>query len=67
MEAPQRLSLFNLYLFTHQSPGPRAGRITSLVGKPDRVLAQRVEDALERGLPLDALSANKHVLPPHMR
>lgn len=43
------------------------GRITSLIGKGDRVLAQRVEDALARGLPLDQLSANKNVLPPHMR
>ncbi|GAB4819540.1 hypothetical protein N2152v2_006586 [Parachlorella kessleri] len=43
------------------------GRITSLVGKGDRVLAQRVEEALQRGLPLDQLSANKHVVPPHMR
>jgi hypothetical protein len=44
-----------------------AGRITSLVGKADRVLAARVEDALSRGLPLDQLSANKKVLPLHMR
>ena len=43
------------------------GRITSLVAKGDRVLAQRVEEALQRGLPLDQLSANKHVIPPHMR
>ncbi len=38
-----------------------------MVGKGDRVLAARVEDALGRGLPLDSLSANKHVLPLHMR
>lgn len=43
------------------------GRITSLVAKGDRVLAERIEEALQRGLPLDALSANKQVLPPHMR
>lgn len=51
----------------HHPIRPNAGRITSLVGKPDRVLAQRVEEALSRGLPLDQLSANKNVLPPHMR
>lgn len=44
-----------------------SGRITSLVGKSDRVLAQRIEDCLERGLPLDQLSASKISLPPHMR
>ena len=44
-----------------------AGKITSLVGKGDRVLAERIEDALQRGLPLDSLSANKAVLPAHMR
>lgn len=44
-----------------------AGKITSLVGKGDRVLGDRIEDALARGLPLDALSASREVLPPHMR
>ncbi|PRW05784.1 DEAD-box ATP-dependent RNA helicase 39 [Chlorella sorokiniana] len=43
------------------------GKITSLVGKGDRVLAERIEDALQRGLPLDSLSANRAVLPVHMR
>lgn len=53
---------------TPTSPHPAAaGRITSLVAKGDRVLAERIEEALQRGLPLDALSANKHVLPQHMR
>lgn len=37
------------------------------MAKGDRVLAERIEEALQRGLPLDALSANKQVLPPHMR
>ena len=44
-----------------------AGKITSLVSKGDRVLAERIEDALQRGLPLDSLSANRAVLPAHMR
>lgn len=44
-----------------------SGRVTSLVGKGDRVLAERIEDALARGLPLDELSSSKLVLPPHMR
>jgi superfamily II DNA/RNA helicase len=44
-----------------------SGRITSLVTKRDRVLAGRIEDCLARGLPLDALSSDKRVLPPHMR
>eukprot|EP00890_Picochlorum_soloecismus_P001414 jgi/Picsp_1/2273/NSC_05737-R1_protein len=43
------------------------GKITSLVGKPDSVLAKRIEEALSKGLPLDALSANRAVIPPHMR
>ena len=37
------------------------------MGKGDRVLADRIEDALARGLPLDALSSDKAVLPQHMR
>jgi hypothetical protein len=37
------------------------------VAKGDRVLAERVEEALQKGLPLDALSADRAVLPPHMR
>ncbi|GLC43306.1 hypothetical protein PLESTB_001342500 [Pleodorina starrii] len=40
------------------------GKITSIVSKRDKVLAQRVEYALERDEPLDALSAEKEVLPP---
>lgn len=44
-----------------------SGKITSLVAKSDRVLAQRIEEALGRGLPLDQLSASKASLPPHMR
>lgn len=43
------------------------GKVTSLVAKRDRVLASRIEDALENDRPLDALSAAKSVLPPHMR
>ncbi|EFN53871.1 hypothetical protein CHLNCDRAFT_58353 [Chlorella variabilis] len=43
------------------------GKITSLVAKGDRVLAERIEEALQRGLPLDALSSDRAVLPPHMR
>ncbi|PSC71941.1 DEAD-box ATP-dependent RNA helicase 39 [Micractinium conductrix] len=43
------------------------GRITSLVTKGDRVLAERIEEALQRGLPLDALSSDRAVLPQHMR
>ncbi len=37
------------------------GRITSLVARRDRVLAQRIEWALANGDPLDALSAQKEV------
>lgn len=44
-----------------------SGKITSLVAKGDRVLATRIEEALRSGLPLDSLSADKSVLPPHMR
>ncbi|KAI3431312.1 hypothetical protein D9Q98_004370 [Chlorella vulgaris] len=43
------------------------GKISSLVAKSDRVLADRIEEALQRGLPLDALSSSREVLPPHMR
>lgn len=43
------------------------GKITSLVAKGDQVLARRIEEALQKGLPLDGLSASKSVLPPHMR
>lgn len=43
------------------------GKITSLVGKGDQTLAMRIEEALGKGLPLDSLSADKSVLPPHMR
>ena len=32
-----------------------------------QVLAQRIEDALSRGLPLDGLTGDKRVLPEHMR
>ena len=44
-----------------------SGKITSLVGKGDRVLAERVEEALTKGLSLDGISADRAVLPPHMR
>ncbi|GIL63481.1 hypothetical protein Vafri_17533 [Volvox africanus] len=40
------------------------GKITSIVSKRDKVLAQRIEYALERDEPLDAISAEKEVLPP---
>jgi len=43
------------------------GKITSLVVKADSVLARRIEEALSKGLPLDSLSANRAVIPPHMR
>jgi superfamily II DNA/RNA helicase len=43
------------------------GKITSLVAKGDKVLAQRVEEALGAGLPLDQLSSDRAVLPPHMQ
>lgn len=43
------------------------GKITSLVAKGDQTLARRIEEALGKGLPLDGLSANKAVIPPHMR
>ena len=43
------------------------GRVTSLVAKRDRVLAARIEWALQRGEPLDELSADKNVLPPGQR
>lgn len=43
------------------------GKITSIVVKSDQVLARRVEEALSKGLPLDSLSPDKAVLPPHMR
>lgn len=32
-----------------------------------QVLATRIEDALQRNLPLDGLTGDKHQLPPHMR
>ena len=32
-----------------------------------QILAQRIEDALARGLPLDGLTGDKHVIPEHMR
>ena len=38
---------------------PSTGRITSLIIKRDKVLAERIRASLERGLPLDALSADK--------
>lgn len=44
-----------------------SGRITSLVARGDRVLAERIEESLAKGLALDALSGDKAVLPPHMR
>jgi superfamily II DNA/RNA helicase len=44
-----------------------SGHITSIVTKRDAVLANRIEDALAKDLPLDELSATKSVLPPNMR
>jgi superfamily II DNA/RNA helicase len=44
-----------------------AGRVTSIVARGDKVLAERIEDALTRGLPLDALSGDKLVIPAHLR
>lgn len=41
-----------------------AGKITSIVSKRDKVLAQRIEYALQRDEPLDALSADPDRLPP---
>ena len=32
-----------------------------------QILAQRIEEALARGLPLDGLTGDKHVIPEHMR
>lgn len=32
-----------------------------------QVLASRIEDALDRNLPLDGLTGDKQELPPHMR
>ena len=43
------------------------GKITSLVANGDQILAKRIEEALGKGFPLDSLSANRAVLPPHMR
>ena len=44
-----------------------SGRITSLITKSDRVLAERVEEALSKGLSLDDISSDRAVLPSHMR
>lgn len=44
-----------------------SGMIASLVARRDQVLASRIEDALQRNLPLDGLTGDKHELPPHMR
>jgi superfamily II DNA/RNA helicase len=41
--------------------GGAAGRVTSLVAKRDKVLAQRIEWALAHDEPLDQLSAQKEV------
>ncbi|CAG9466810.1 unnamed protein product [Pedinophyceae sp. YPF-701] len=43
------------------------GRVTSLVAKPDRVLAARIEQALKNGDPLDELSADRAKLPASAR
>lgn len=43
------------------------GRITSLLGGKDRILAKRIEWAIKNGLPLDELSHVKEVVPPSMR
>jgi len=42
------------------------GRVTSLIAGRDRVLARRIEWALQHGEPLDALSSDKEVLPPSL-
>ncbi len=53
---------------THPFPQPAltppSGKITSIVSKRDKVLAQRIEYALQRDEPLDALSADPDRLPP---
>lgn len=54
-------------LLKTSTPFPHAGKITSLVAKGDKVLAERIEEALQKGLPLDALSSDRAVLPLHMR
>eukprot|EP00798_Chlamydomonas_sp_ICE-L_P028971 gene28971-32158_t len=43
------------------------GRITSLIGKRDRILANRIEWALKHNEPLDALSSDPRILPPSQR
>ena len=43
------------------------GKITSLVAKGDETLAKRIEEALGKGMPLDSLSADKSIIPEHMR
>ena len=43
------------------------GRVTSLVAKGDQVLAGRIDQALQQGLPMDELSADRKSLPPNMR
>lgn len=45
----------------------KRGRVTSLVAKGDQVLAGRIDQALQQGLPMDELSADKKSLPPNMR
>lgn len=39
--------------------GGRPGRVTSLLSKPDLVLAQAIEGAIRRDLPIDSLSSSK--------
>ena len=43
------------------------GSVVSVLSKKDRVLAARIERALETKQPLDELSADKDVLPPSQR
>lgn len=43
------------------------GKVTSLVAKGDQVLAGRIDQALQQGLPMDELSADRRSLPPNMR
>ena len=57
------LALFLSYFL----PFSIAGRITSLVAKGDKVLAERIEEALQKGQALDGLSSDRQVLPEHMR
>lgn len=43
------------------------GKILSLVGGKDRVLADRIKWAVDHDLPLDELTSKKHILAPSQR